>query len=62
MNDLVDVASCGAEINDILKKIFGIPMENEKLNEAEDSYRYFMKKNFGIDESEESDIEWIYKT
>lgn len=39
--------------NDILKNRFGIPMVKEKLYEAGDSYWYFMKNNFGIDESEE---------
>lgn len=32
-----------------------IPEVKEKLDEAEDSYQYFMKKNFGIDESESED-------
>jgi hypothetical protein len=39
------------DINDILAKRFGIPME--KLKEGEDSYWHFMRRNFGIDGGEE---------
>ena len=44
---------------EFLKKRFNIPIDipevKERLDEAEDSYRHFMKINFGIDESEEEE-------
>lgn len=43
-------------IQQTFDEVFPAPIDGvpkEKLDESEDLYRYFMKKNFGIDESEE---------